>query len=97
MVTQVEHAREARSRVARLVPETIVALRACQIVDPALDRGMIGLAWATRNPERLARLVVLNTAAFGLPPGKKLPWQIALIRNTPLGPLLVPPCGVQAK
>ena len=51
--------------------------------------GMIGMAWATQHPERLARLVVLNTAAFGLPPGKKLPWQIALIRNTPLGPILV--------
>ena len=51
--------------------------------------GMIGLAWATQNPERLARLVVLNTSAFGLPPGKKLPWQIGLIRNTPVGPLLV--------
>ena len=51
--------------------------------------GMIGLAWATQNPERLARLVVLNTAAFGMPPGKRLPWQIALIRNTLLGPILV--------
>ena len=51
--------------------------------------GMIGLAWATCNPGRLARLVVLNTAAFGLPPGKKLPWQIAVVRNTPIGAILV--------
>ena len=51
--------------------------------------GMIGLTWATQNPGRLARLVVLNTAAFGLPAGKTLPWQIALLRNTPFGPILV--------
>jgi haloalkane dehalogenase len=50
--------------------------------------GMIGMAWASRHPERLARLVVLNTAAFWAR-GKKLPWQLRLIRNTPLGPLLV--------
>src|SRR5207244_372547 len=51
--------------------------------------GMIGLAWASRQPERLARLVVLNTAAFALPPGKKLPWQIALARNPLVGSILV--------
>lgn len=51
--------------------------------------GMIGMAWASRRPERVARLVLLNTAAFGLPPGKRLPWQLWLIRKTPLGPLLV--------
>jgi haloalkane dehalogenase len=50
--------------------------------------GMIGMAWASRYPERVARLVVLNTAAFWVP-GKKLPWQLWLIRNTPLGALLV--------
>jgi cis-3-alkyl-4-acyloxetan-2-one decarboxylase len=51
--------------------------------------GMIGMAWATRHPERVARLVVLNTAAFRLPEGKPLPWQLRIVRNTPLGPLLV--------
>jgi haloalkane dehalogenase len=51
--------------------------------------GMIGMAWASRHPERVRRLVVLNTAAFLLPPGKALPWQLRLVRNTPLGPLLV--------
>jgi haloalkane dehalogenase len=50
--------------------------------------GMIGMAWASRHPERVARLVILNTAAFRVP-GKSLPWQLRLIRNTPLGPLLV--------
>lgn len=45
--------------------------------------GMIGLAFATRHPERVKRLVVLNTAGFGLPPGRKLPWQISLVRHLP--------------
>jgi haloalkane dehalogenase len=51
--------------------------------------GMIGMAYASRHPERVKRLVVLNTAAFRLPPGKPLPWSLWLCRNTPLGPLLV--------
>ncbi len=45
--------------------------------------GMIGLAFATRHPERVKRLVVFNTAGFGLPPGKKLPWQISVVRHLP--------------
>jgi haloalkane dehalogenase len=45
--------------------------------------GMIGMAYATRHPERIARLVVFNTAGFGLPEGRRLPWQIALIRHLP--------------
>jgi pimeloyl-ACP methyl ester carboxylesterase len=55
--------------------------------------GMIGLAWASRHPQRVGRLVLLNTAAFGLPAGKRLPWQLALVRNTPLGALLVRGCN----
>ncbi len=51
--------------------------------------GMIGMAWAHRRPERVGRLVVLNTAAFHMPAGKKLPWSLWLCRNTPAGPLLV--------
>jgi haloalkane dehalogenase len=51
--------------------------------------GMIGLAWAVRHPERISRLVVFNTSAFHLPAAKMLPWQLWLVRNTPLGPLLV--------
>jgi haloalkane dehalogenase len=56
--------------------------------------GMIGMAWASRHPERIARLVVLNTAAFLPTPGKRLPWQLRLVRNTPLGPLLVRGLGL---
>jgi haloalkane dehalogenase len=51
--------------------------------------GAIGLGWAVRHPERVRRLVILNTAAFHLPPGKRMPWQLSLVRDTPVGPLLV--------
>jgi haloalkane dehalogenase len=51
--------------------------------------GMVGFAWALRNPERIARLVILNTASFPLPKTKKLPWQIALGRIPLLGAVLI--------
>jgi pimeloyl-ACP methyl ester carboxylesterase len=51
--------------------------------------GMIGLAFATRHPERVKRLVILNTAGFGLPPGRRLPWQIAAVRYLPFFPVPV--------
>jgi acyl-CoA synthetase (AMP-forming)/AMP-acid ligase II/pimeloyl-ACP methyl ester carboxylesterase len=51
--------------------------------------GMIGMAYASRHPERVKRLVILNTAAFLLPAGKRLPWSLWACRNTPLGPWLV--------
>jgi haloalkane dehalogenase len=43
--------------------------------------GAIGLGWAARHPERLARLVILNTAAFPMPADRRLPWQLALVRD----------------
>jgi cis-3-alkyl-4-acyloxetan-2-one decarboxylase len=43
--------------------------------------GMIGMAYATRHPGRIRRIVALNTAAFGLPAGRRLPWQIAVVRR----------------
>ncbi|MFQ5423778.1 MAG: alpha/beta fold hydrolase [Phycisphaerae bacterium] len=51
--------------------------------------GMIGMACALRRPERVARFVILNTAAFLLPAGRPLPWRLRLLRRGPLGPLLV--------
>ncbi|HLF31288.1 MAG TPA: alpha/beta fold hydrolase [Xanthomonadales bacterium] len=51
--------------------------------------GMIGMAWAVRNPERVARLVLMNTAAFPLPAEKRLPPALALARNSALGAWLV--------
>jgi len=54
--------------------------------------GMIGMTYAHWHPERIARLVILNTSAFHKPEEKSLPWSIWLARNTPLGPWLV--CGL---
>lgn len=51
--------------------------------------GMIGMAYAHRHPERIRRLVLLNTAAFRMPASKRFPWQLWACRNTPLGPFLV--------
>ncbi len=51
--------------------------------------GLIGLGWAVRHPELIRRLVILNTGAFHLPEGKAVPWQLRLVRDTPLGVFLV--------
>jgi haloalkane dehalogenase len=51
--------------------------------------GMIGFAWAVEHPERIRRIVVLNTAAFPLPPTKRLPFTLKLVRDTALGAFLV--------
>jgi haloalkane dehalogenase len=51
--------------------------------------GMIGTALATRRPGRIARIVALNTGAFTLPPGKRMPWQLRLARMPLVGALLV--------
>ena len=50
---------------------------------------MIGMAYAARHPERIARLVILNTGAFPLPPSKPFPWPLWICRNTRLGAWLV--------
>ena len=51
--------------------------------------GMIGMAWAAQHPDRIAKLVVLNTAAFPLPTGEPLPTSLLLARTRGLGALLV--------
>lgn len=51
--------------------------------------GMIGMAYAHHHPERIKRLVLLNTAAFPLPSSKRLPWSLKLCRLPLLGPLLL--------
>lgn len=51
--------------------------------------GMIGSTFATRHPERISRMVVLNTAGFGLPQEKLFPWPLRLSRNTPISALFV--------
>lgn len=48
--------------------------------------GAIGLSAALREPDRFARLVLFNTAAF---PGGRMPLRIALCRAPVIGPWLV--------
>ncbi|MCB1590569.1 MAG: alpha/beta fold hydrolase, partial [Xanthomonadales bacterium] len=51
--------------------------------------GMIGMAWATRHPDLVERLVVMNTGAFQLPDAKSFPPSLRLARLPLLGALLV--------
>jgi haloalkane dehalogenase len=51
--------------------------------------GMIGMTYAVRHPERVSRLVILNTGAFPLPASKTFPLALKICRNTWLGTLLV--------
>jgi len=51
--------------------------------------GMIGTGFAARHPQRIKRLVYLNTAAFHLPQSKPFPWALWICRETLLGTLLV--------
>ena len=48
--------------------------------------GAIGMGWAVRNPEKVAGLVVLNTAAFR---SRRIPLRIAVCRWPLLGSFLV--------
>lgn len=47
--------------------------------------GIIGMTFAARHPEKIARLVICNTAAFHKPPGKSFPSALALFRDSPAG------------
>ena len=47
--------------------------------------GAIGMGYATRNPDKIKRLIVMNTAAFRLPQNCPFPWPIWLFRNTKFG------------
>lgn len=51
--------------------------------------GMIGMGYAVRHRSRIARLVLMNTAAFRLPEGKTLPWSLAICRTSLLGAVAV--------
>jgi len=50
--------------------------------------GMIGMAYALRHPERIARLVISNTAGFFTPNDKGIPLRLWLIRH--IAPFAVP-------
>ena len=39
------------------------------------------MSYAIRHPESIERLVVMNTAAFLPPPGKRIPIRLKIIRN----------------
>lgn len=43
--------------------------------------GMIGMAYAVMHPERISRIIIMNTAAFFPPENKKLPIRLRMIRN----------------
>jgi haloalkane dehalogenase len=47
--------------------------------------GIIGMTYAARHPERIARLVVCNTAAFHIPAGKSLPRVLSIFRDSTAG------------
>jgi len=51
--------------------------------------GMIASAVACRQPGRIARMVILNTSAFLLPAGRRLPLRLRMVRDTRAGALLV--------
>ncbi len=51
--------------------------------------GMIGMTYASRHPDRIARLVLMNTAAFHLPADMRLPLALRLVRAGPLGAMAV--------
>ena len=51
--------------------------------------GMIGMAYAVRHPERVRRLVLMNTAAFHLPEDMRMPRALWFVRDTRLGPFFV--------
>lgn len=43
--------------------------------------GAIALAWATAWPERIGRIVLLNTWAFIIPADQRLPWSLKFARS----------------
>ncbi|WP_297831955.1 alpha/beta fold hydrolase [Thermomonas sp.] len=51
--------------------------------------GMIGFGWALRDPERVRRLVITNTAAFPLPGAKRFPLRLAMGRDSRFGGWLI--------
>jgi cis-3-alkyl-4-acyloxetan-2-one decarboxylase len=51
--------------------------------------GMIGLGYAARHPDRVARIIATNTGCGRLPASKGFPWSLWLGRNTKLGEWLI--------
>jgi len=60
--------------------------------------GMIGMAYALRHPEKICRLVVMNTAAFLPPTAKRIPLRLSIIRRSgPMAALAVLGFNIFAK
>jgi len=51
--------------------------------------GMIAMGWAARHASRVARIVLMNTAAFHLPDDMRMPPTLAFVRNTRIASWLV--------
>jgi pimeloyl-ACP methyl ester carboxylesterase len=51
--------------------------------------GAIGMRFATRHPDRIARLVIFNTAAFLLPKTTNLHWTLRFCRSSRLAAFLI--------
>lgn len=51
--------------------------------------GLIGMAYAVKNPERIRRIAILNTAAFTIPEAKSLHWTLRFCRSSGLAALLI--------
>ncbi|MDA2927284.1 alpha/beta fold hydrolase [Acidobacteria bacterium AH-259-G07] len=51
--------------------------------------GPIGMTYATHHPSSIGRLIILNTAAFLLPPGKTLPWSLRFCRDSRVAAFLI--------
>lgn len=43
--------------------------------------GAIGLGYALRHPDRISRIILMNTAAFFPPKGKKLPFRLQILKR----------------
>lgn len=43
--------------------------------------GAIGIGYALRHPERISRIILMNTAAFLPPKGKKLPFRLQILKR----------------
>ena len=59
--------------------------------------GMIGMGFAVRHPERIGRIVLLNTAAFHLPSQMRVPLALRMVRGSGLGALGVRGMNVFAR
>lgn len=51
--------------------------------------GLIGMAFATRNPTAVSRLVIFNTAAFLLPSVKSLHWVLRFCKRSAIAGFLI--------